>query len=160
MPPAATIVHDMAVDLLEVVGDALEAKGVTLPERQYVHVGEVADDCEQLVVSVPRLYVGLPSAQDLTGIRCSSSITVELHPRLTVCVPTVEGDPPTFPSAEELNQAGMVLGVAGWAMLQGVVAAVKGDLWTSCQEVVVGDLLAHGPAGGYSGWDLTVRVMI
>lgn len=46
--------------ILDGVIEGYAARGIALPDRQYLTIGTPANDCEQLVVSWQQTYLGLP----------------------------------------------------------------------------------------------------
>ena len=98
----ATILADLAQDLLTVGENALLAAGLDLPQRRFVSHGQPAgelltgDDCPSTLAAwISR--VGIPPRPPGTGkAGCSTKSVAELNLTLYRCVPTMleDGSPP------------------------------------------------------------------
>lgn len=90
--------------LLTDVSNGLEALGRKVPPRRYVHAGTVADDTEQLVVSLLGIVHGIAGQDPQNVITCTSSSFAQVEIRLTKVVAPMEEDGP--PSAGQLDSDG------------------------------------------------------
>jgi len=158
------LVFQVASDILECVADALEDAGVEVPERQYVHQGEVAldtcPDCAQLVVSFMGLEHAIPGG-DLEIAACAPPRTATFDVWLTRCVPVLHenGDPPT---AEELTASAEELNTDAWVLANVIWSTHKADgCWGStCDSVMLGSLVPYGPEGGCGGSHMTIQLQL
>lgn len=154
---ADTRLYDRAHAILHAVGAAFTADGVPLPARQYVTTGEVAWDCEQLVVEVSRLGAGSSSFNDLLGpMKCGAILWMLATVHLVRCVP-VPDNSGNAPNAAALDDAGNRALIDAWVLVHGLMAEMR-DLIGPCDDWSVGPAVAVGPYGGYTGWKVDVRV--
>lgn len=137
--------------------------GVGLPARQYVSDGgEIAFDCELLAVGLEQVYRGAPNFASpiLVSQRCASLRTAEFHVWIVRCasVPQDDGSPPSTTSIESFA---LPLYTDVWLLPSGLTqAALDGDLGSSCDDVLVGNLLVKGPEGAYVGVDLSLSFLL
>lgn len=149
----------IASALLQSVIDVFAAASVTLPDRQYTHVGQVADDnCEQLVVSANRIERGAPGIAETVPVRSGRPAQQrgEFQVRLTRCAPGSDraGQPP---DAAALSAKADEVMIDGWVLWDGLVNAhLAGNLVGECQIITVGPMLPIGPLGQQTGWVLPV----
>lgn len=161
------ILYAVAGDILAAISDAfaMANPAVSLPDRQYVTTGGVAWDIgtgcdEQLVVTITRIFGGLPGVEQGFGSRCDVPNTAEFHAQLVRCVPPMGSDG-SAPSSAALDASGERLAVDGWLLAHAVPRFFKcGALLSRCDSLVNGPVVAVGPQGGVAGWDLTVVAQI
>lgn len=152
-------VYTAARQVLDAVERHYDHVSVDLPDRRYVSDGQPAWDCEQCVVYVERVFPGLsdmelPQAIDPAGVR-SARLWVEV----VRCTPTLD-DAPTYPSPTEIESNAMLVladSVLTWQAIR--VAQQAGDLG-ACHSLVLDDWQALGPAGGYAGGRLGLRIQL
>lgn len=162
MPPAPTHLYDIADRVLSAVEAAFDAADISLPDRRYITGGEIVWDCPdgQLVVQVPRIYVGLPAASDPREIRCGTVRSAGLTVWLLRCVPTLaeNGEPPP---PGDLDDSGRDLLIDAWTLSSGIISAYNSDdLVEADSQVFLADLAAVGPQGGLGGWRQDLRVQV
>lgn len=155
MPPEPqdTRIRDLAAAFLAAVVARYAATTAGLPERRYTTVGDVAFDCEQLVVSAETVYAGLPGAETFQSTPPSIAFlyTVRFAIGLVRCVPgpTSQGKPP---SAANLLAAGELAQIDTREILKAVTKAkTAGDLTAFCQNVGFAGISYTGPSGGFVG---------
>lgn len=148
---------DPAADLLAALTARLPAlTGDAVPERRYVHVGEVAIDfgCDQLVVAFERATPGLPGVE-FTDVRQPRPPvrTAQYAVLYTRCVPTFTGGRGTTPpTPAALSAAGMQMMGDADAVWQATRAAHKAGEWASgCDLLQWVETEAVGPQGGAGG---------
>lgn len=146
-------IYSFASQLLADVVEALEDADRTVPDRQYVTTGEVADDCEQLVVAFRRL---IPTTGDLLDdgpmiVECAIMPVAEFEVRLTKCVPTSDdaGNPP---QPTTLNNDASEKADDAQALLAAVHTLAEQGAWG------LEPLETVGPTGGYLASSITLRV--
>ena len=151
---------ELAQTLLDVTVARFTAAGLDVPERQYIHAGEVAFDCPQLVVSFNRVYHGLPAAEVSGEVPCAVFRTAEFQITLNRCVPIFEddGDPP---DPSDLTAAGIEGMVDAWVLQQSLIEAYReGELQEICFNLAVGSVVAIGPEGGVGGVTCLVSMQV
>lgn len=149
--------YTVANQALEAVVDRFATEGITLPDRQYVTGGLVALDCEQVVVEVVRVYTGTPGAELSDPVSCAVPRSAEMRIWIVRCVPIFKdnGDPPT---QSELDASGEELLTDGWVLVWGLLQEYRdGNFLSQCDKLVIGNLAAVGPEGGFGGWALTIQ---
>lgn len=108
-----TQLFDMAKQVLDEVVAQFAEVGVELPERQYVHIGGMADtahDCEQVTVSIEQHYAGTPEEEALAGATCDTQRTVAFVVEVVRCIPNMQskggrgGAAYRPPNSEEMNK--------------------------------------------------------
>lgn len=152
-----TAIATLADDLLTEFAAAAADNGITLPARRYVHVGQVAFDCEQVVVSASQITRGRPPAAAGDIVRISDTLVVELNLWIVRKVPGLSFDGEQLPSVAELQAAGETLAADGWLMTVGMMARYR-KLAGRCTSLTVTDTLSAGPEGGYGGWQTVLQV--
>lgn len=146
----------MGTDLLDAIEKQFVAAGITLPTRRYVHTGDIAHDCDQLVVSLTRLFRGLPGLEQPAdpGHGAVDYRTVVWTVELIRCT----DQPNRTPTAAELQAEASARIEDLWTLHHGVWLAQKAAVeLPSCSTVLVGDVEAIGPQGGPAGWRMTVE---
>lgn len=155
------LIFQVASDILDCVADGLTDAGITVPDRQYVHQGEVAlDCCDQLVVTFTGLEHTIPGGNVEIAI-CAPPRTVTFDVWLTRCVPTLQEDgaPPT---AEDLTVSAQELQTDAWSLAYVIWSTYKIDsCWgDGCDSVILGPVLPFGPEGGCGGSHATVTLQL
>lgn len=144
---------EVAAKLLDDMATALITTGRSIPSRRYITAGEVADDCEQFVVTLNRLFHGLPSDETPLEVDCRSATSAEFEVRLTKCVPTV-GEDGTPPSAANLTTAGAVTINDAQAMQEALYSIAPPGDWSMTAVQV------NPPSGGFVAISLEVSMWI
>ncbi len=169
MPLDPSKIYDLAADLLDCVVAGFEeayddyAAPFALPERQYVHAGEPAFDCEQVTVTVPDesgVTHSMPGG-DVNVPICSPPRHVQLQVSINRCVPTLKdnGDPPT---AAELDAAARTTLTDLWTLAYVLWSTYKTDAcWGgACASVLFGPVNVNGPEGGHTAVVADVFVLL
>lgn len=161
----ATATFDMAVRLLDCVGEQLAATTSGAPARALVSPGqEIAwDDCEcgQLSVHMPRAYPSdtFPVLKQVGPFdRCEAKFTVvEYVVTILRCVPVSKdrGDPPT---AAELTAASRVDHEDRWAVRRGVACCFEAEDPRRRTLRLLQEQLAVGSEGECMGSELHLFV--
>lgn len=154
--------YQIAADLLDSIQDRFATAGVPLPERAYVHAGQVADDigCPdggQLVVALRRVFSGFPGAPRTGDAWENPVVSAEYEIRLLRCVPTMspDGRPPTV---DQLNGAGMEILTDATVLPRALLGMVREHDLGECRSVALSDLTPIGPEGGAGGVSMVVQV--
>lgn len=165
MPLDPSKIYDIASDLLDSVVARVEdvfddyTPAIVLPARRYVHAGDVAFDCEQVVVTVPE--AGLTHAfpgEAAAILVCSPPRHVALEVWVVRCVPTLKdnGDPP---STVELDAAAYLTLVDMWSLAY-VLWAFRDDWSGPCASLLFGPVEIIGPEGAFSAVKATVFMLL
>lgn len=131
-----------------------------IPARQYVTAGEVAFDCEELVVHGVEITTGIGGigAQN----RTREDVIWFVHFGVTVvrCVPAPE-DVEIQISAAVLDASGrMVLGDAGALLRAATSAWQRGALLPMCSDLVLGPIAWGTPNGMLIGTTLSIQAQM
>jgi hypothetical protein len=131
-----------------------------IPSRQYLTAGEVAFDCEELVVHGVRISAGLGGLAGMTRTREDVTFSIELGVTVVRCVPIPQTmnyglDPVT------LNNSGKLILGDGGALLRAALSAwQRGALLPPCQNLIIGPVNWTGPGGGVIGSTLTLHAQM
>lgn len=147
MPLDTSAVYDIAANMLASVADRLADAGLTVPDRQYVHGGDIAHDCEQLVVAVTDLVHAFPGEAAAVQF-CSPPRHARFAVSLVRCVPVPQDDG-TPPTAEALDDAGAVTAADVWSLAYVLWAGYQAGEWgAACSTLLLGPVAVVGPEGG------------
>lgn len=163
MPLDPSKIYDIATDLLDsVVARMVDVfddytPAIELPDRRYVHAGDVAFDCEQVVVAGQDLTHAFPG-ESAAILVCSPPRHVALEVWIVRCVPSLKdnGDPPT---AAELDAAAYQTLVDQWTLAY-VLWAFRDDWSGPCASLLFGPVEIVGPEGAYSAVKATVFTLL
>lgn len=156
---ANTDVFDLGEALLNVIAARFAAAAVGLPARRYVHAGEWALDCEQLVVAFQGLHMGVPGRASTDPALQAVIVSATFEVAITRCIPTgrTAGNTWAPPAAADLQGAAAQIITDGWVLQKGMLAALReGTFDGACGQVVLGALTPIDPQGAYSGIRLPV----
>lgn len=157
-----TRLADGAHHILDTLVAQLTLAGVDVPERRYVHTGEIAHDlvgekcAEAFIVSWD---AGFQGQIGFTGtgfpestIRCAMPMSVAFTVALLRCVPTLRSGA-KFPSQDDLDAAGTSLMEDAWTIASVIVdSTLNGALTTDhLLEFAIAGMAAVGPQGGVGG---------
>lgn len=155
---SADQLYTIAQDLLEAVVDVYATAGVSLPDRQVVVEGLPAWDCESVMVSLRRVFRGLPNIQSAQQtLLCAGVRTAEYHISIIRCAstPDDDGNPPTPTTIQGFSKPILT---DAWVLVSGLqTAALDGDLGIACDSILIGDLAVVGPEGAFGGVDLVIQ---
>lgn len=165
----ATILADVAQDLLDNGVASLTAAGRTIPDRLMVThgqpVGEMLEDCVETLAAWVSA-IGIPPRPPGTNhAGCSTKSVVSLNLTLYRCVPTMQEDGSPFEPAV-YDASGKALATDGWVLWFGILAAwgdgsLFEDLGLACSAFdVSGGTISLPPTGGLAGWNLTGRLTL
>lgn len=150
---ATSVMTSMLVDL------AADTTFV-IPSRQYVAAGEVAFDCEELVVHGVRISPGLGGLAGLVRTREDVTYSIELGVTVVRCVP-VPATQNYGLDTTTLNNSGKTILGDGGALLRAALSAwQRGALLPRCQDVIIGPVSWAGPGGGLVGTTLTLHAQL
>jgi hypothetical protein len=122
-----------------------------VPDRHYVQSGEVAWDCEQLVLSVVRIIPGSINTAVSQGSIMCAPWTVQAELSRLWCVPqSAKG----VPSVAQLAEAGEIVTRGGEALRAAASTAVTAC--NNCGATLTG-ATAIGPEGAYVAWRIDME---
>lgn len=165
MPLVTSTVYDHAADLLASVvdrmGDVYDdyTPPIVLPERQYVHAGEVAWDCEQVVVTVVDLRHAFPG-ETAKPLVCSPPRHIHMEVWIVRCVPTLDdnGNPPSPAALDAAAHTELQdLWTLAYVLWKGYSDA---DWGGTCASVLLGPVDTVGPLGAYAAVKADVYLLV
>lgn len=151
----------LATAVLDTVVAAYAAATIDLPDRRYTTSGAVAYDCEQVVVSLVRLYPGIAFLEDPSQpvLKATLLRSIQLAVHVVRCIPTLKDSPAgdVFPEPTELDASGQELLVDAYMLPTCIVRAWHdGDLSSYCSTLGVRELVPAEPDGGFGGSILSI----
>jgi hypothetical protein len=142
-------------DVLDRVINVYDSYNMPLPSRRYWNIATPVVDCEQLVVSLIQMYVGLPGDEATEPRRCTDPRSATLNISVSRAVPVVQqnGQPP---HPDDIQNASVVCAYDSWILMESINQfdswAVSGPLGLG----VIATVDASPPEGGYQ----TTRMVI
>lgn len=158
--------YNLASNVLDAIVAGWPVGATALPERQYVTFGDVAWDCEQLVVAIERVF-GIDG--DVTGETYIQDGTLRGFQGVTVgawlirCVPDIDSaldGQLIFPSVADLDASAQILCADPIHMWNTIASAQAAGAIASCNGLAFQDADPAGPLGGFGGTLLRVRMQI
>lgn len=146
-------VADLLNRLLQAIVDIFADNDVSLPDRQYIHCGAVAQDCEQVTVQLMQVFLGSPGTPPGSPVRCDSARSAVIRINILRKAPAL-GTRGQIPTADDLSAAATQYARDMWLLFD--VPARVNDLNGS----VIADADPIEPAGGFSGSGLNLTVAI
>lgn len=152
----------VANELLVNIASGLEAEGIDVPQRRFIHSGDIAADfvgekcADQFIVSWSGSFQGQPPIGSLpvgAPIKCAAPLSASFLVVLLRCVPTLDmrGQPPSAAdlqaSAEEILTDAMTLPVViiNEQLQQDLIESI------GCSLLGIGDVSPFGPQGAVGG---------
>ncbi len=154
---ALTDLGALATKVLTVMGgylaDLLAEYDVDLPTEQYVGAGEIAWDCEALVVYLGSIQPGEPGqARATSGYPDTMNFSVTLYVELLRSVATLgyEGTgSASVPDTEELNSDGITEMTDAACLVKAAMNMRSNkDIVARSIDLVIGQVVVIGPQGG------------
>lgn len=159
MAPPPDRLHTIATAALDAIVDAYAAEQppAALPDRQYVHAGQVAYDCEQVVVTVERGFFGLAHQEQVEVVDCLLMRSAVIAAHVVRCVPVTEegGDPPP---AADLDAAALELTGDTIRVTNALSAAHRAGNLGACKSLAFEGIDIVGPEGGLAAAVVRFRV--
>lgn len=145
--------------VLERLVDRLNHHNVPLPNKRYWKVGAPVIDCEQLVLSVAQMYIGLPGDPASEPMRCNSPRSVVFRAVLARCLPSPDnrGNEPT---AEKQQEYANIQAVDAWALLDAVAFLDDWDAVGAFGLGVIATIDIEDPQGGFQSVVATFTMAI
>lgn len=164
---ADTRLVDAGQHILDTLVDGLTAEGIVVPERRFLHTGEIAYDfvgtnCgEAFIVSWAAAFQGGlgEGGEGVNPIRCSMPLSAQFTIALLRCVPTVNSQGKA-PTAEALDASGENLMIEAWTLNKVIVekAVDKTLIQLPIVDAAIGGSLPVGPDAALGG--VTVQLFV
>lgn len=171
LPPSnrKRLVSDYAIDedafdlvkhmdsLLETVVAVYEQMGVPLPARRYWMVGDPAEDCEQVVVSLLQVYLGIPGDQAADIQRCDQPATAVVNVYVSRSFPVGNDAKPA--SAEDITTASAWSATDTWVLFKAMKEFDKDDMGRPGPGVIA-TITGRPPRGALQSTVLNLSAMV
>lgn len=150
----------LASDVLGIAVASLTATDAGCPNRSYVSDGPlIAWDCEQVVVSVERVYGtdGDVSAEVVDPVRCLVMRAAMIGVWVVRCAPTMDDDG-NAPTAAAIHENAEVILADPMVVFDGLLAAHRAGDLSAVGGLAFEQWEGVGPDGGLVGGVLRLRV--
>lgn len=150
---------DLMDGVLERVCSTFQSYNVPLPDRRYWTLGgQTVVDCEQLVVSLVQMYLGVPGDEAASPQRCHVPRSASLSILLSRKIPTVgqNGKPP---SGDKIEEASYISAIDAWVLMESINQLDQWDT-TGYGLGVIATLDVVGPEGGFQSTNLTLTMAV
>jgi hypothetical protein len=142
--------------------DALDDFAIPVPSRQFVSVGEPAEDCETIAAWINLLGPWASPPRNDRG-NCGFVTTVTVNLRIVTCV--TEGDNHGNPlTAEQLDELGRLHYKRGWVLwdqlLKRWLDASGAFTGRKCDTFRNWQMLQATPFGGSAGWTISFEMQM
>jgi hypothetical protein len=146
-------------DVLDRVEQTYNSYNMPLPSKRYWNFAPPAVDCEQLVVSLIQMYIGVPGDEATEPRRCHDPRSATLNITVSRAVPIVgpNGQPP---SAQAIEDAAKVAAYDAWILMESVN---NFDSWAGNGAFglgVIATVDAEGPEGGFQNVRMTITMAV
>lgn len=150
--------RNMMDGILSRVETVYQTYNVPLPQRRYWTMGEVAVDCEQVVINFLQMYLGTPGDEVSSPQRCNVPRTATVIISVSREVPTV-GQNGKAPSADRITLASNTSAIDAWVLMECIK---EFDMWddTGYGLGVIATLDSSGPEGGYQTVNLQLTLAV
>jgi hypothetical protein len=145
----------------------LQAEGIPVPERRFVHVGLIAHDyagtdcAEFFTLSWTNTFQGHLGGATEQAIRCTMPLTAQFTVALIRCAPTLSRSGKA-PTEAQLHTFAETLMRDAWTLPAVVISStVQGTLRQNRIDLVgIAGVQSFGPQGGVAGTELTMLATI
>lgn len=148
-------------EILDKVGTTFASYSMPLPARRYYTFGSPAIDCEQAVVSLLQMYIGVPGDEATEPRRCTDprSGTFLITIAREVPVTQANGNPPT---ADKIQAASEVSALDAWILMESTreFDASWGNLPNGLGLGVIATVDVDPPEGGFQLTRMTITMAI
>lgn len=149
--------------VLERVVAVYQSEGVPLPPRQYwtTHPGQSPWDCEQVVVGLQSLNLGVPGDASVSSAQmCNGPVTATIS--ITVLRPSAKPGNSGIPSAEAIQTHAIEPAVDAWMLIRNLDAidAYPDEFGGSAGRGVIASTRMLGAQGGYHGVEMLVSMVV
>lgn len=159
---------DIANYILAELTSRLTIAGIEVPERSYIHSGEIAHDfagtdcVSAFVIAFGGMFQGQPGAESGSApMKCAVPLTAGFTVALLRCVHTLDSSG-SAPSESQLQDDGVMILRDSMTLPAVIVDAhLDGDLVPiGCALVGIGDVQPVGPQGGVGGTTVDLVVSL
>jgi hypothetical protein len=160
-----TLVYDAARELLAYAATLLNASAGGAPAARFVSDGNVALDCDQLVVEFEELLPLLPGGETQAIIPIIRPVgNLARSARFTIwvtrCAPTLS-ESGTAPTPTEIDNSARQVLKDLWVLFEGLATGyLSGALFAACQGFALLSGTLQGPEGGLKNAKMTVAVQL
>jgi hypothetical protein len=165
---ALTTVADVSEDALNLknmmdgilsrIEDVFQTYNVPLPQRRYWTMGEVAVDCEQVVVNFLQMYLGTPGDEQSMPQRCHVPRTATVIISISRAVATV-GQNGRPPSGDKITESAHASAIDAWVLMECIR---QFDMWddTGYGLGVIATMDSSGPEGGFQTVNMQLTLAV
>lgn len=148
-------------ELLNRVITTFDSYSMPIPARRYYTFGAPAIDCEQLVVSLLQMYIGVPGDEATEPRRCNDprSGTFLVTVAREVPITQANGNPP---KADDIQRASEVSALDAWILMESTreFDASWGNLPNGLGLGVIATVDVDPPEGGFQITRMTITMAI
>jgi hypothetical protein len=163
-----TTIADVSVDALNLknmmdgilsrIETVFQTYNVPLPTRRYWTMGEVAVDCEQVVVNFLQMYLGTPGDEQSAPQRCHVPRTATVIISISRPVATV-GQNGRPPSGDKITESSYSSAIDAWVLMECIR---EFDQWddTGYGLGVIATMDSSGPEGGFQTVNMQLTLAV
>jgi len=144
--------------ILSRIETVFQAYNVPLPSRRYWTMGEVAVDCEQVVVNFLQMYLGTPGDEQSAPQRCHVPRTATVVISISRPVATV-GQNGRPPSGDKITESSYTSAIDAWVLMECIR---EFDMWDDSGYGlgVIATLDSSGPEGGFQTVNMQLTLAV
>lgn len=144
--------------ILSRIETVFQAYNVPLPARRYWTMGEVAVDCEQVVVNFLQMYLGTPGDEQSAPQRCHVPRTATVVISISRPVVTV-GQNGRPPSGDKITESSYTSAIDAWVLMECIR---EFDMWDDSGYGlgVIATLDSSGPEGGFQTVNMQLTLAV
>ena len=149
---------NMMDGILSRIETVFQAYNVPLPSRRYWTMGEVAVDCEQVVVNFLQMYLGTPGDEQSAPQRCHVPRTATVVISISRPVATV-GQNGRPPSGDKITESSYTSAIDAWVLMECIR---EFDMWDDSGYGlgVIATLDSSGPEGGFQTVNMQLTLAV
>jgi hypothetical protein len=144
--------------ILSRIETVFQSYNVPLPSRRYWTMGEVAVDCEQVVVNFLQMYLGTPGDEQSAPQRCHVPRTATVIISISRPVATV-GQNGRPPSGDKITESSYTSAIDAWVLMECIR---EFDMWDDSGYGlgVIATLDSSGPEGGFQTVNMQLTLAV
>lgn len=149
---------NMMDGILSRIETVFQSYNVPLPSRRYWTMGEVAVDCEQVVVNFLQMYLGTPGDEQSAPQRCHVPRTATVIISISRPVATV-GQNGRPPSGDKITESSYTSAIDAWVLMECIR---EFDMWDDSGYGlgVIATLDSSGPEGGFQTVNMQLTLAV
>ena len=149
---------NMMDGILSRIETVFQTYNVPLPSRRYWTMGEVAVDCEQVVVNFLQMYLGTPGDEQSAPQRCHVPRTATVVISISRPVATV-GQNGRPPSGDKITESSYTSAIDAWVLMECIR---EFDMWDDSGYGlgVIATLDSSGPEGGFQTVNMQLTLAV